>query len=311
MSSLVRIICLTFCGVLCLLPPAHAAPALVNYQGALAGANGVPLDGPVTVTFAIHEAPVAGVPLWQEVQVVQVQQGAFAVLLGSETPFPEDLFAADALWLELVVGSETLAPRQRLASVPYALNARRAGCNPGDFILCYSGDSSGIDVGICRAGKRFCLPDGSGFGDCSGEILPSPEICDGVDNDCDLATADGVNEPTLGNLCDGTDADLCMEGTVSCVVGKGLGCSDVTGNTLDICNGSDDDCDAASADGSEDPQFGQACDGTDSDLCLEGTRSCSAGTLICSDSTGSVVDVCNGSDDDCDAASADGSEDPL
>jgi hypothetical protein len=88
-------------------------------------------------------------------------------------------------------------------------------------------------------------------------------------------------------------------------------CSDTTGSTLDICNGLDDDCDPASVDGSEDPAVGLACDGPDSDLCKEGTTVCTGGAVSCTDTTGSTLDLCNGLDDDCDPASADGSEDPL
>lgn len=132
------------------------------------------------------------------------------------------------------------------------------------------------------------------------------EVCNGIDDNIDGVVDEGLG----GGACDGADSDLCAEGIASCTSGV-MTCSDTTGSTLDICNNSDDDCDAASADGSEDPQNGVACDGSDSDLCLEGTRSCSAGTLICSDATSSLFDVCNGLNDDCDAASADGSEDSL
>jgi hypothetical protein len=68
----------------------------------------------------------------------------------------------------------------------------------------------------------------------------------------------------------------------------------------EVCDGADNDCDPASADGSEDPSNGAACDGVDSDLCLEGTYSCEAGSLTCSDVTGSTLDVCDGADNDCD-----------
>ena len=84
-----------------------------------------------------------------------------------------------------------------------------------------------------------------------------------------------------------------------------MACSAGT-DTLDICNGSDDDCDASSADGSEDPGLGAACDGTDSDLCEEGTTLCSAGSIVCSDTTGDNVEVCDGIDNDCNGAVDDG-----
>ena len=62
----------------------------------------------------------------------------------------------------------------------------------------------------------------------------------------------------------------------------------------------DDDCDPASADGSEDPGLGVACDGPDSDLCAEGVTSCTAGAVACGDTTGDTVETCNNLDDDCD-----------
>jgi hypothetical protein len=71
---------------------------------------------------------------------------------------------------------------------------------------------------------------------------------------------------------------------------------------FDTCDGTDDDCDVASADGSEDPLLGSTCDGGDTDLCQEGTRSCSSGALQCSDTTGNAVETCNLADDDCDGA---------
>ena len=49
-----------------------------------------------------------------------------------------------------------------------------------------------------------------------------------------------------------------------------------------------------------------ACDGPDSDLCLEGVNSCAGGSLVCSDATGSTTELCNGIDDDCDGIVDDG-----
>jgi len=66
-----------------------------------------------------------------------------------------------------------------------------------------------------------------------------PELCDGIDNDCDPATADGSADPTVGVPCDG-DGDACFEGVGVCSVG-GFLCA--PGPEESVCNGADDDCD--------------------------------------------------------------------
>jgi len=165
----------------------------------------------------------------------------------------------------------------------------------------------GTDSDLCTEGVFDCL---SGTQVCEDTTGNTPDLCDDTDDDCNPATPDGSDETWLGSPCDGTDSDLCDEGTFACAGGLQT-CTDISGSSLDLCNGADDDCDPASADGDEDPLTGASCDGPDSDLCMEGINSCSAGSLQCSDLTGDNQDVCNGVDDDCDPASSDGDEDPL
>src|SRR5687768_1121717 len=60
-------------------------------------------------------------------------------------------------------------------------------------------------------------------GDCDDNnalVFPgAPELCDAVDNDCDPFTQDGIEDPSLGNACDGADSDLCAEGVFGCANG--------------------------------------------------------------------------------------------
>jgi len=77
---------------------------------------------------------------------------------------------------------------------------------------------------------------------------------------------------------------------------------DVYPGASEICDGADNDCNPVTEDGADDPQLGAACDGPDSDLCLEGVLSCGGGSLVCDDATGTTVETCDGSgqDEDCD-----------
>ncbi|MDX9721979.1 MAG: MopE-related protein [Myxococcota bacterium] len=179
-------------------------------------------------------------------------------------------------------------------------------CNPAT--LDGSGESwigqacDGADADLCAEGVLSCS---AGAQSCSDTTANNVELCDGVDNDCNPATADGSGESWLGQACDGPDADLCAEGTYSCSSGA-QACSDATGSAIERCDGIDNDCNPATADGSGESWFGQSCDGPDSDLCAEGVRGCSAGSPTCSDSTGNNVEICDGLDNDCNPATADG-----
>jgi hypothetical protein len=176
-----------------------------------------------------------------------------------------------------------------------------------------SGDSrvgdacDGPDGDLCSEGTERCENGSFACDDVTDDL---PDLCGNGDDDCDPQSADGSEDPGLGVPCDGADTDLCNEGARTCENGA-LVCSDLTGSTVDLCGNGDEDCDPQSADGSEDPGLGVPCDGADTDLCNEGVRVCSGGALACNDVTGSTVDLCNGLDDDCDAASPDGSGDPL
>ncbi|MBU0979265.1 MAG: right-handed parallel beta-helix repeat-containing protein, partial [Nanoarchaeota archaeon] len=129
----------------------------------------------------------------------------------------------------------------------------------------------------------------------------APELCNSVDDDCNAATDDGVDEPWLGDSCDGSDSDLCEEGNYYCVAGS-QECDDTSGDDLELCDGIDNDCDAATDDGVDEPWLGEACDGADSDMCEEGVYYCD-GSQQCDDMTGDTSEVCgNQIDDDCDGS---------
>jgi len=56
-------------------------------------------------------------------------------------------------------------------------------CKIGQERSCYSGPSGTEGVGVCKAGIQRC--EGGVWGKCEGQVLPTAEICDGQDNDCD------------------------------------------------------------------------------------------------------------------------------
>jgi hypothetical protein len=131
------------------------APMLLNYQGRLTdpGTGDPKPDGVYNVTFNIYNAGTDGNLIWSEAQAVTVSGGLFNVLLGSVTALSVDDFDGTARWLELVVEGETLNPRVRIVSTPYAIQAEEAknawrltgnaGTTPGTNFL---GTTDGVSL---------------------------------------------------------------------------------------------------------------------------------------------------------------------
>ena len=70
-------------------------------------------------------------------------------------------------------------------------------CIAGDTRSCYSGPAGTSGVAGCKPGTQMCIVTGgvAGWGTCLGEVLPVPEICNGVDDDCNGKTDDGLSTP--------------------------------------------------------------------------------------------------------------------
>ncbi|MBZ0117996.1 MAG: C-type lectin domain-containing protein [Sandaracinaceae bacterium] len=136
------------------------------------------------------------------------------------------------------------------------------------------------------------------------------DLCDGADDDCNPGTADGSGESWLNQSCDGDDSDRCEEGTYRCTGGAQV-CSDATGDSPDVCDGMDNDCNVDTPDGAADTGPGMRCDGGDSDMCDEGSWQCVSGMRACSDMTDNSTETCNGRDDDCNGMIDDGAGCPC
>src|SRR5262245_37578510 len=93
--------------LLCLALPALAAPPLVSYQGRLLDQTGVPVNGSVSLGFALFAASSGGSALWTETQPsVSVLDGVYSVNLGSVTPLTPALLDGAERWLEVTVNGE-------------------------------------------------------------------------------------------------------------------------------------------------------------------------------------------------------------
>ncbi len=146
---------------------------------------------------------------------------------------------------------------------------------------CYEGDRVDTKFGVCSPGVLLCglLEDGAyGYGgECLNQVLPSEEICDGLDNNCNGFTDD---LPGVGDSCVTMDPPLeigeCHPGVLECTDGDpNLVCMGEGLPNRELCDELDNDCD-----GNVDEELGR-CD-------------CENPLFV------PRPEVCNGIDDDCD-----------
>jgi hypothetical protein len=134
------------------------------------------------------------------------------------------------------------------------------------------------------------------------------EICDGIDNDCDgkIDGADDLSgDPNFGKQCFGGMAGECAAaghaGTYDCQGGQ-LVCAGPNvlkpNQSLETCNGLDDDCDGKVDDNLTD--VGMSCGASAVFPCSLGTKQCVGGMLKCVGDVPPGMETCNGVDDDCD-----------
>jgi outer membrane protein assembly factor BamB len=93
--------------------------------------------------------------------------------------------AAALLLFAVTAGCQILSG---LSDLEVTQGGAPTACEPGSVEGCYTGPDGTQDVGVCAAGSRTCALDGSGWGECSGEVTPdpSPENCAaGMDLNCD------------------------------------------------------------------------------------------------------------------------------
>jgi hypothetical protein len=100
---------------------------LINYQGRVTDSLGVTVgDTTLSMTFGLFNVLSGGTELWFETQSVNVQQGIYNVLLGSQADLDPDDFISSMLYLEVEVEGEIMTPRARITSTGSAMHSHRA-----------------------------------------------------------------------------------------------------------------------------------------------------------------------------------------
>ena len=224
------------------------------------------------------------------------------------------LCAGSGLWSATVAGDCDDADKTIHPNATEVCNGKDDNCD-GDIDngagVVYFADGDGDSYGNALVSLQSCtvvptfVTNKSDCNDGNPLIHPgATEVCDGVDNDCNGQTDDGLcddgsactvdacipgsgctHTPTAGACNDGsacTTGDTCASGSCK---GTSVNCDDANGCTTDACVPASGCSHVANVLACDD---GNACTG--SDICASGT--CKGTTLSCDDGNACTADAC-------------------
>jgi MYXO-CTERM domain-containing protein len=98
---------------------------------------------------------------------------------------------------------------------------------------CYDGPAGTSGVGLCHGGVKSCVRNGDGsygYSGCQNQVLPQPEVCNGLDDDCngqvdeDLTRGCYDGAPSTVNPATGAPYGACKPGVETCTAGSWGAC---------------------------------------------------------------------------------------
>jgi len=119
-------------------------PQVFRYQGRILD-NDALVSGNLDFSFKLYDTPIGGTSLYEDAATITVADGLYSTMIGDDTTSGGDLGDAlnnPAVYLEIEIGGETLTPRERIVSVPYAMN----GLPSGSIVLSASNPNAALEA---------------------------------------------------------------------------------------------------------------------------------------------------------------------
>lgn len=111
------------------------APEMFRYQGRLVDGTNL-VNAALPMSFKLYDALSDGTLIYEDFSSVLVVDGLYSTMIGNDTVSGSltDALTNATVYLEITIDGQTLSPRERLVSVPYALKTP-AGATPAGTVV--------------------------------------------------------------------------------------------------------------------------------------------------------------------------------